>query len=103
MNNDRRLRIKKNNERIKLVCELLEIYKKEMELIQEDEEEAYDNLPDSFQNGIILCESNIFFFFINFKNFKFDFICCCIIKIDIFIFIIDIIYFIIHMHILFIH
>ena len=52
MNNDRRLRIKKNNERIKLVCELLEIYKKEMELIQEDEEEAYDNLPDSFQNGI---------------------------------------------------
>lgn len=52
MNKERRSEIKKASKRIDLVVELLEEYKSDIEIIQMDEEEAYDNLPEGFQNGL---------------------------------------------------
>lgn len=52
MNNERRGQIKKCNKRLDLVIDLLTTYKSELESIQMDEEFAFDNLPESFQNGI---------------------------------------------------
>ena len=51
MNNERRRQIKKNNNIIKEVIEKLEEYKSEVELIQLDEEYAFDNMPIGFQEG----------------------------------------------------
>lgn len=52
MNNERRGQIKKNNKRVDLIVDLLTTYKSELESIQMDEEFAFDNLPEGFQNGI---------------------------------------------------
>lgn len=52
MNKDRRAKIKTSNRRLDLVTEILNTYKSELESIQMDEEFAFDNLPEGFQNGI---------------------------------------------------
>lgn len=52
MNKERRTQIKTNNKRLDLVIDLLNTYKSELESIQMDEEFAFDNLPEGFQNGI---------------------------------------------------
>lgn len=52
MNKERRSKIKTNNNRIDLVIDVLSTYKSELESIQEDESDAFDNLPDGFQCGI---------------------------------------------------
>lgn len=52
MNKERRTQIKTNNKRLDLVTDVLNSYKSELESIQMDEEFAYDNLPEGFQNGI---------------------------------------------------
>ena len=52
MNKERRSQIKKSNKRLDLIIDLLTTYKSELESIQMDEEFAFDNLPESFQNGI---------------------------------------------------
>ncbi len=52
MNKERRSEIKKANNKLKLVTELLESYKNSIEDIQMDEEFAFDNLPESFQDGL---------------------------------------------------
>lgn len=52
MNKERRAKIKTNNKRLDLVTDLLNTYKSELESIQMDEEFAFDNLPEGFQNGL---------------------------------------------------
>lgn len=52
MNKERRSQIKKSNKRLDLIIDLLTAYKNELESIQMDEEFAFDNLPEGFQNGI---------------------------------------------------
>jgi len=52
MNKERRTQIKTNNKRLDLVTDVLNTYKSELESIQMDEEFAFDNLPEGFQNGI---------------------------------------------------
>lgn len=52
MNNDRRKQIKESNKKIDFVIDILNQYKSEIELIQSDEEDSFDNLPESFQYGL---------------------------------------------------
>ena len=52
MNKERRQKIKTNNRKLDLITDLLKTYKSELESIQMDEEFAFDNLPEGFQNGL---------------------------------------------------
>lgn len=52
MNKEKRKAIKENNKKIEFVIDILNKYKEEIELIQSDEEEAYNNLPEGFQDGL---------------------------------------------------
>lgn len=52
MNKERRAQIKTNNKRLDLVIDLLNTYKNELESVQMEESDAFDNLPEGFQNGI---------------------------------------------------
>ena len=52
MNKERRSEIKKANKILEMAIDLLEQYKEELNEIQEEEEEAFDNLPENFQDGI---------------------------------------------------
>ena len=49
MNKERRQKIKNNNSRIDLVISELKNYKSELESIQMDESDAFDNLSDGLQ------------------------------------------------------
>lgn len=51
MNRERRSEIKKNNKKIDDIIDILYEYKSDLETIQEDEEYAYDNMPEGLQNS----------------------------------------------------
>lgn len=51
MNNIRRKQLQEISERVSTLLDQLRDCKDELEQIREDEQEAYDNLPESIQDG----------------------------------------------------
>ena len=52
MNNERRKSIKKVIDKMEHINDIVDLIISDIETIQSDEEDAYDNLPESFQDGL---------------------------------------------------